>query len=73
MEELILADNNYANTNYINQNHIQERDYYLISLENKQYKCNNALLADKLKEIERKIKVMTFPCEEVNFYDKVFI
>jgi hypothetical protein len=65
MEEIVYAEN-YSNTN--NQNHNPERDYYLLFLENKQYKSNNALLAEKLREMERKIKILTFPCSEVQIF-----
>jgi hypothetical protein len=62
MEDIVYAEN-YGNTN--NQNQTPERDYHLLFLENKQYKSNNALLAEKLREMERKIKILTFPLNEV--------
>jgi len=42
-----------------------EQDFYGLLNENKTLKINNACLCDEIKELEKKIKILAMPLEEV--------
>ncbi len=63
-----FSEGNYANTNYFNQNpdrNIEKDNINYILNENKHLKNSNSKLVEKLKELERKIKIANMQLEDV--------
>lgn len=71
IEFIKFSEGNYTNTNFINPNtnneKFFERDIIYVKNENKQLKENNSRIADKLRDLERKIKIANMQLDEV-FY-----
>jgi hypothetical protein len=75
-----FSEGNYTNTYFNNPNtnneKFFERDIIYVKNENKQLKETNAKLADKLRDLERKIKIANMQLEEVvkkkNLFLKIY-
>ncbi len=62
-----FSEGNYTNFNnpYTNNEKFFERDFNYVKNENKQYKDMNSKLVEKLKDLERKIKIANMQLNEV--------
>lgn len=63
---------NNISTERINERE-KDRDVLLLKNENKEMKEANSKLVEKIKDLDRKIKIAGIKVEQVNKYKKIFI